>query len=387
MKIVFLTRHFPPTICGVGDHTYHLAQQMQQQGLKVSIICFSDQKPVELDGIDVFPIVKRWNRGGVLAVVNKVKMLQPDWFISQYVPHGFQSKGLPLASLLLYRQLNQLNVPILTIFHEVKIRPENALKTQIYSFIQAKIADSLAEKSTKIVTSIDFYADYLKRFADKITVLPIASNILPIDVSEDVKQQLRNKYGISKATKVVCTFGDRDITHYLPAFDRLTNDYPNFVWLLCGKNSTPSVIIGSRPYIRYVGKMSAENIYQHLSLGDVFFMPDDINADGEGGTSNKSGSLATAFSLGIPIVATKGDLNNALLVDGQNILLTDIRHQTALYEALKSCFDSPTLALKLGNNARQLHDKTLTWERSAAQLLESMGVKFREFEKKYTPSV
>jgi glycosyltransferase involved in cell wall biosynthesis len=374
MKIVFLTRNYPPTICGVGDYTHYLAQEMTQKGIEVSVICFDDQMPIQSDKIKVFPIVNRLNTEGVVAISNLLKSIKPDWFITQYVPHGFHPKGLPFAFPKLYRQLNLLNVPILTVFHEVKIRPEKHLKTRILSFLQAKLADSIANKSAKIVTSIDFYKDYLKSFAHKISLVPIPSNIPPIDVKEDVKQHLRIKNNIADNAKIICTFGDRDISSFLAAFDKLAIKHPELIWLICGKNSTPSLILNSRPYIRYVGKMSAENIYQYLSLGTVFFMPDDINSAGEGGTSNKSGSLACAFSLGIPIVATNGDLNNKLLLHEKNILLTEITNMSALFETLNRCFTTPNLASELGKNARELYNNQLKWSVITDKILATMHI-------------
>jgi glycosyltransferase involved in cell wall biosynthesis len=369
MKITFLTRNYPPTVCGVGDHTFFLAQELAQKGITVSVLCFSDQTPVQSDNINVYPIIKSWNTEGVSVVIDFIKKLNPHWFITQYVPHGFHPKGLPFAFSKLYLQLNRLNVPILTVFHEVKIRPEKHLKTRILSFLQAQLADSMADKSSKIVTSIDFYKGYLTSFSHKISLVPIPSNIPPIDVKDDIKQHLRIKNNIADNAKIICTFGDRNIENFLAAFDKLVLKHPELIWLICGKNSTPLHVLNSCPYIRYVGKMSAENIYQYLSLGDVFFMPDDINSVGEGGTSNKSGSLACAFSLGIPIVATKGDLNNKLLMHKKNILLTEITNTEALFEDLNKCFAMPNLALELGNNARELYNNQLQWMVVADKIL------------------
>lgn len=372
MKVVFLTRNYPPTICGVGDHTYHLATEMLSKGIKTHVICSADQI-VQSNDISVYPIVKEWNTEGVGLVVDVLKKIQPHWLIVQYVPHAYHPKGLPFALLSLYRAVSQLNVSILTVFHEVKIRPERAIKTRLISFLQGQLAYKLSNRSSKVVTSIDFYDNNLKKLsADKKTIIPIASNILPIEVSLDVKQNLKEKYKISPDAKVICTFGDRNVSDYVPAFDRLLEDYPNLVWLICGKNKTPSVIWRSRSYFRYVGAMPTEQIYQHLSLGDVFFMPDFVSEEGQGGTCNKSGSLACAMSLGIPIVGSKGDMNNKLLIDGYNILLTDIRNPLAVYDALKLCLETQGLSTYLGHNARQFYEQSLTWTASAEQFLALM---------------
>ena len=379
MKIVFLTPNYPPTICGVGDHTQRLALEMVKKGIEIHVICSANQTPPPTDSplLTVHPVVKTWNTEGVISILNVVKTIQPDWFITQYVPHSYHQKGLSYILLFLYRQLRQLKTPILTIFHEVKIRPERAFKTRLMSYLQSVIAYKLSNMSAKIVTSIDFYDHNLKDISsDKKTIIPIGSNILPIDVSDLEKQNLRDKYKIEKNAKVVCTFGNRDISSFLPVFDSLSTDYPNLIWLICGKNNTPALVWPSRNYLRYVGSMSADDIYRHLSIGDVFFLPDYLSENGEGGTCNKSGSLACGLSLNIPIIGTKGDMNNQLLQDKENILLVDINDKNAVVNAFKSCFESPNFSRKLGNNARNLYDKQLIWKGLAQQLLEVMGIRF-----------
>jgi glycosyltransferase involved in cell wall biosynthesis len=361
MKITFLTRNYPPTICGVGDYTFFLAKELAEKGIAVSVLCFSDQTPLQSDKISVYPVIKSWNTEGVSKVIDFVKKWNPHWFITQYVPYSFNIKGLPFAFSTLYRQLYHLRVPVLTVFHEVKIRPEKHLKTRILSFLQGQIAASMAHKSVKIVTSIDFYANNLKRFKDKINLIPVATNIPVIEVSKGLKYHLKEKNNIPQNAQIICTFGNRNIANYLIDFDALALKYPDLIWLICGKNSTPSVFFDNRNYIRNLGKMSAENIYQHLSLGDIFFMPEDINAKNEGGTSNKSGSLACAFSLGIPIVGIKGDMNNRLLEHERNILLADTTQKNALFNAIDGCLSSTEKHSKLSKNACNLYENALKW--------------------------
>lgn len=376
MKIVFLTPNFPPTICGVGDHTYRLALEMMEKGIEIHVICSADQTPTPSDSqlLTVHPVVKTWNTEGVTSIVNVVKTIQPDWFITQYVPHSYHPKGLSYILLFLYRQLRQSKTPILTIFHEVKIRPETAFKTRLMSYLQGFIAHKLSNMSAKVVTSIDFYDNNLKDIpSDKKTIIPIGSNVLPIEVSNFDKHNLRKRYQIDTKAKVICTFGNRDVSSFLPIFDSLSTDYPHLIWLICGKNNTPSVVWTSRSYLRYVGPMSADDIYRHLSIGDVFFLPDYLSKNGEGGTCNKSGSLACGLSLNIPIIGTKGDMNNQLLVDKENILLVDINDKNAVVNAFKSCFESPSFSRKLGNNARDLYDKQLIWRGLADKFLKIMS--------------
>ena len=378
MKIVFLTPNYPPTICGVGDHTHRLALEMMEKGVEIHVICSADQTPMPSDSplLTIHPVVKSWNTEGVTSIMDVVKMIQPDWFITQYVPHSYHPKGLSYILLFLYHQLNALKTPILTIFHEVKIRPQTAFKTRLMSYLQGLIGNKLSNMSAKVVTSIDFYDNNLKDIpSDKRTIIPIGSNILPIAVSDFKKQNLKNKYQIDANAKIICTFGNRDISSFLPVFDSLSTDYPNLIWLICGKNNTPSVVWPSRSYLRYVGPMSADDIYRHLALGDVFFLPDYLSINGEGGTCNKSGSLACGLSLNVPIIGTKGDMNNQLLKDKENILLVDINDKNAVINAFKACFESSNLSQKLGNNARELYDNALTWRVLSDAFLATMAFK------------
>lgn len=358
-----------------------------RRGIDVHVICSATQTQAQSQGETIYPVVKRWDTEGGHMVEQLINTIQPDWVIVQMVAYAYHDKGLPFSMLSLYARLKRSNIKVLTIFHEIRIRPEGNLKKWVIGRLQTYYSHQLCKLSTKIVTSIDFYANILQKWQDKLTVIPIGSNIIPIDIQLKDSLTLRKKYQIHEDATIICTFGNRDLTPYLPAFDRLVKENPQLIWLIGGRTQTPPLILNSRAYIRYVGEMSADNIYRHLSLGTIFFMPDPLNAKGEGGTSNKSGSLACACSLNIPIMATKGDLNNALLVEGEQLLLIDINNTNTLYDALKQCLENEALCLKLGNNAYQFYEKELKWNILADKFLTTIGfsLEHEEKPKKYDP--
>ncbi len=376
MKIVFLTRNYIPTICGVGDHTHLLSKEMIKVGHAISVICFDDQEPLEELGITVYPIIQKWDRVGVKKVLKVIREISPDWVINQYVPHGFQRQGLPINFISLYAALSKLKIPILTIFHEVKIRSGKNIKTTTQSFIQKIIAENLTRTSKHVVTSIELYKNYLLKYKHKVSVIPIPSNILPVEVSDLEKNKLKLMYNINNTDKIICTFGDRNISIYIPLFDELVRLFPDLIWLICGKNATPINILESRSYFRHSGKLPAEKIYQHLSLADIIFTPDEIKENGEGGTSNKSGALACALSLGIPIIGTKGDANSALLINQENIILSHYQKEHLL-QAFESCLKDANFSIWLGKNALKLYNKNLTWETISNRFLEILN---RDYE-------
>jgi glycosyltransferase involved in cell wall biosynthesis len=376
MTIALVVPNYPPTICGVGDHTFHLVQSMLKVGIDVHVICSANQKPVPVSKPTIYPIIEKWNKQGFNTVIEQLQAINPDWVVVQYVPHGFDPRGLPFPILGFYRALSQQKYAVLTVFHEVRVRPGNKLSSRFISAVETYIARKITQQSKKIVTSIDFYADLLRGGKEDrvIDIVPIGSGIQPIDTPPAVKTALKQRFNIPQNVPVIVTFGNRNMESYLVAFDRLAQDVPNFIWLLCGKISTPISVIESRPYLRHTGQMSASEIYQALSLGDVAFLPEPVTAKMEGGSSNKSTALACALSLGIPVIGIKGDMNNALLKPDENILLVDINQPNTLYEALKYCFHTEGVRQKLGQGARHLYDTALAWDVVGKQYLALMNV-------------
>ncbi len=373
MTIVFITQNQPPTFCGIGDYTANLAEACQKLGIDTHIICNADQQ-TGATPVKVYPIVKNWNNTGYNAVLKQLDAIRPDWVLMQYVPHGFNPKGLPLTLPLLYDKLTAKGYPILTFFHEFYTRMGNNWKLKLAAAVQKFLAKQIVNKSQKAATSIDLYANMLNKMtqSDKVTLMPIGSNILPHEATPSVKSALKARWNIPNDAPIIATFGNRNITDFLPDFDQLAKEIPNIIWLICGKTSTPLTTLESRKYIRYAGAMSAFDIYNHLQLANVYFSPDFVYPTGEGGSCNKSTALACGFSLGVPVVGIKGDMNNTLLKHGENILLADANQPLDVFKALKTCLESTTYAQILGNNAQALYHNELRWTTLAAKHLALM---------------
>jgi glycosyltransferase involved in cell wall biosynthesis len=388
MIVTLITPNYPPTICGVGDHTFHLAQVLLKADMEVHIICSINQKTESVDAPKIYPVIEKWNSDGFKMAAQILENSQPDWVIVQYVPHGFEPRGLPVSILNFYAFLSKKNYNVLTIFHEVSVRPIG-FQARFISAIETYIARKITQKSTKTATSIDFYADLLSRPSVMtmkasrggkknlaVSIIPIASNIPPIDTPLTVKNALKKRFDMPPNVPVIVSFGNRNISIYLDMFDQFAQESTPFIWLLCGKISLPTPLLENRSYLRCTGKMAASDIYQALSLGDIAFLPEPVNAQMAGGSSNKSGALATVLSLGIPVIGIKGDLNNALLRHEQNIYLINMNEKNALLNALKKCLNTEGVSQTLGLGARDLYEKSLTWEVVGPQYLSLINTDF-----------
>ncbi len=370
MKTVFVTPNYPPTICGIGDHTSLLARELAGLGHESHIVCSTNQtRATGENGIFVHPVATGWGRAGADAFAEVLDEVRPDRVVMQYTPHGFHMKGLPFGLWFWYRAMRRRGIPAVTFFHEVKIRPWDGRRNAVASFLQDRIADRLARASVRTATSIDIYAGYLKKWGHETALVPIGSNVPRAEATGEQLHDLRKSLSIAAGGPVVATFGNRDVVPYLPAFDRLAAEFPDLTWLLCGKNPTRKDVLSSRPYFRVVGELPSAALYRHLLLGDVFFSPDLVGRRGDGGTCNKSSALACGLSLGIPVVGARGDMNNALLRHGENILLVDLLDERELAETFRGLFLNKERAAALGLAARKLHDEHLAWPISAQKML------------------
>ena len=375
MTVAIIVPNYPPTICGVGDYTYLLIQELLKADLEVHVICSADQKPEPADKPFVYPIVEKWNKQGFQTALDKLETIQPDWVMVQYVPHGYDPRGLPIAILRFYKALTKKAYQVLTMFHEVRVRPGHKLSSRFISAVETYIAHQITRHSKQTVTSIDFYADLLRGSLTrgKIHILPIGTGIEPIAKNVLIQKELKERFDMPPNAPVVVTFGNRDVSEYIGAFDLLQKDYPDLIWLLCGKTSTPKAVLDSRPYFRVTGRLSAEDIYHALSLGDVAFLPEPVNARMEGGSSNKSTALACVFSLGVPVIGIKGDMNNTLLKHNVNIVLVHVFEEDSLYNALKKGLNTEG-GQKLGQGARHFYDTALSWDVLGKKFMDLMGI-------------
>lgn len=373
MKIAILVNNYPPTICGIGDYTYLLTRELLAAGVEVHIICRDTQTGARHDGEHIHPVICNWDGEGRQRARQLVGELRPDWLIVQMIGYGFDRRGLPFNMLPLFSALKRDGVRTLTFFHEVRIRANGDPRRWAIARLQTFLARRMGQLSTESATSIDFYADVLKKGVPGVHLIPIGTGIAPVEVPPAGRSALCRRYGIEEGSVVVATFGNRDIRTYLPEFDRLAEEVPGLVWLLCGRVSTPAEVLKSRGYLRHTGELASEDIYRALSLGDVAFMPEPVSTEMEGGSSNKSTALACALSIGIPVIGVKGDLNNKLLKHNENIILVEIHRPGALYEALRVGLGEGPLREKLGHGARELFEKHLSWKVLGERFLSLMG--------------
>jgi glycosyltransferase involved in cell wall biosynthesis len=326
MKIVFLVNKYPPSKCGVGDYSFHLARTFVQYGHEVHIVCRADQQPAKEPGnthLFTWPLVEKWTPKGFSGALQKIKDIQPDWVLLQYVPYSFHEKGLPVLLPAILRSIKSLNIHLLIFFHEAFIRMVNyPLHLYVAGRLQRWIAKRICDLCDIIMTSIDLYKKFLQSYTTKeIAVVPVGSNIMPVDADDILLKELRKKVA-SNDQQIIVTFGERYHQQLVAVFKELQKRGNSFKLLICGNVKDVNVYKDISKDVYITGFLPATDIFRFLKIGDVFFLPDGDDK-GRGGTALKSGALAAALAAGLPVVGIKGDANDKLLLSAETVRLAD----------------------------------------------------------------
>jgi len=193
MRIAFICCSLEPGMDGVGDYTRLLADELVAVGHDVSLIALNDRHIGDqiIQNFDLpipmirFGIQVCWKKR--LHVVSKLlNAFFPDLISLQYVPYGYDIKGLPIflpQRLAVFAPLINWHL----MFHETwvgfsKISP---LKHRIMGKIQRYIAQDLVRSLKPIAmhTSNYLYQSLLASAGIHVQVLPLFSNVR-VDLSE-----------------------------------------------------------------------------------------------------------------------------------------------------------------------------------------------------------
>ncbi len=378
MKLLFITNNFPPIIDGVGDYTFHLANELVKHNNEVHILC--SNKPeikkkaneLVLRNIFVHPIILKWNKNGINLAYKKIKEISPNWISLQYVPYAFNKYGIPFWISKLIDKLYISNQKTITLVHEAYIWRKDEINPKNYTIylLQKYYGNNIFKKSNKLITSLKFYKDILiKHYNKKTNLIPIGSNIIkPTNISPEELLKLKKSYQTDSKEKIIVLFGVRDTSMIMKSQSILQKKGYSIKILGIGKHKTTNQPSNN---IIYTGPLSNDDIYKHLAMADVFIMPEKISHNNEGGASLKSGSLAAALMCGLPIITNKGNLTDLDLIHKNNIYFTPYSID-GFVTAIIELIDNKPLNETLRKNALITYQNQLTWKIIAQKVLDTI---------------
>ncbi len=180
----------------MGDYTRKLAAALINAGCEAAIIAINDRRMqdniwqgkqhdnnTEINVLRM-PESVSWN-----IRLNEAKKFaaafQPDWLSLQYVPFGYQLKGLPFK---LGEKLKNIypGKPWHIMFHELSVNKNESFKFKIWALLQTKIIRSVLHilHPAVISTNTKLYQHRLTQLGYSSKVLPLFSNITRTEVPD-----------------------------------------------------------------------------------------------------------------------------------------------------------------------------------------------------------
>lgn len=190
MRILFLCSSLEPGRDGVGDYTRLLAGECARQGHPCAIIALNDPSiagPTESShnaGTVKIPFLRlpsglAWKQRTAWATAFRSRF-QPDWISLQFVPYGFNPKGVVLNLNRVFRRLTW-GYPVHLMFHELWIGDavSSPLRRRLVGMIQRMgIMRMISLLQPRLVTtSNNVYLSTLKSLGVHALQLPLFCNI------------------------------------------------------------------------------------------------------------------------------------------------------------------------------------------------------------------
>lgn len=181
MRILFLCGGLEPGRDGVGDYTRRLAAECVRLGHECRIVSLNDQTAPGTEERDYVrcPAAAPWP-ARVEKARGVVQAFRPDWISLQFVPYGFQPKGMPRR---LARGVKAIagETPLQIMFHELWIgsadraRLKDRLVGTLQRFCIARLVRTL--RPAAVHTSNPTYVALLRKIGVGARLLPLFGNI------------------------------------------------------------------------------------------------------------------------------------------------------------------------------------------------------------------
>jgi len=311
MRLTFLTPRLPPAVCGVGDHTAHMAAAMRELTAPITAIVLHPPRG-RLE--DTFHRVDQWT-GRPEELQSLLCEHETDVLWVQYSAYGYGYQGLP-QYLMRALESMQPRRKIAVYFHETHCAPRQlGWKGAILSALQKRLAKSLAQLADVIFTSNELYRqtiehDY-KVSTNRIHCLPLGSNIPVPMIIDRQRQQWRKELDWEDDDCVAVVFGSmggqrKALQHSRETLlDALRAGNVHRIFAVGGENSVcgNDVLDGINPEIArattVMGYRSPESVAKVLICADVALASYPYARLG------KSGAFMSYAMAGLPVLLSE----------------------------------------------------------------------------------
>jgi glycosyltransferase involved in cell wall biosynthesis len=378
-RFAIIAPNFHPRVCGVGDHSLRLAQELQRRQHEVAI--FSRAPAHRHPDAATLPV--HGAEGAIPSViahhlVSAVESYRPTEIVLQYTSQMWNAWrfGTPAMTLLL-RRLRRTGARITVIAHELYVpwlpRPDLA----VAAFLQRLQLATLVRECDRFFVTTETRAQVaapLCRLAGAVApqVIRIGANTLPLE------RRLRSAEAAATTPKIgffsTAAVGKKyDVV--LDAFARIAGEIPGAELILMGDLGPPDqpnvrairdevARHPAKTQIRLTGRLSLAELANEMAALDLYLFAMET------GANTRSSTLPSALGAGIPTVAVRGrETDLSLFHDRDNVVFADDMTGPAFAAAALRLLKDPSALARVGEGGRRLYAEHLSWERIGDRLL------------------
>ena len=374
-RFAIVTPNFYPRVCGVGDNSLRLAQELQRRQHEVMIFSRAPaERHPEAADLPVHGAAGSMPSLVARHLVGAIEAFRPTEIVLQYTNQMWNGWRFgSFVPALLMRRLQRTGARLTVIAHEPFLRWMSRPDLLVASALQrAQLAMLVRQCQRFFVTTetrVRIVAPLLQMVgAVAPEVIRIGSNALPAERRPDPGGGPKIGFFSTAA------FGKRyDVV--LDAFERIAAEIPAAELVLIGDLGPPDQpnvravhqAVSRHPArgrIRLTGRLSLVEVARETATLDLYLFPMET------GANTRSSTLPGALGSGIPTVAVRGvETDLALFRDGENVAFADEMTGPAFATAALRLLRDPSAAARVGEGGRRLYAEQLSWARIGDRLL------------------
>jgi len=263
-----------------------------------------------------------------------------------------------------YKIKKKYGVPL--VFHERGIRrldmaSENKQLKKIYSQVLAE--------SDLIITPSSKMADSLRKTFQNSRNVNVVRDVGDINIAADLITLKPDKYKTNKIVLSVGSLIERKGHEYLiRAIDKIKEVVPDIKCIIIGSGKRSKLIhdlisnLGLNNIVELYNELAHNEVLKIMSWCDIFVLPSWNEAFG---TVN-----AEAMTFGKPIIGCMGEGISEVIDDGVHGLLVRKKDVDSLAEALLKILTDRPLAMRMGNESKELSKKELNYNFISSQIID-----------------
>ncbi len=369
-----VTGKYPPTPCGIGDHTQKIAERLSKAGHQVCVLTSECRAGDAVGGgygdVEVLREVRRWDSQGYGVLKRSIQQRAIELLHIQYHVHSFD--GHPMMTMAPWRLRKDLgsHCPrVVVTLHELA----GPITRLLLGPARRLWLLSLLLFADAVVVTNERDMGYLRKVRvlnRKLHYIPFASHIEPVPLEQVDIRAVRKQLGVEEQETLIVRFGFVNnvrisrLPVLLQAIRRLVNKGYRVRLLLMGGESPESrqevlglaEALGIAERVVLTGYCQASESSAYLSASNLC-----VQLYPEGICEKRTGLLA-ALSHGLPIVCFQSSHIPSMFHHKENVMLVpldDAEHLAVMMEEL-------IISEDLRNTLRQNALKTaasFSWER------------------------